>query len=209
MSDFEFEVFERRRLARQAKYKKNGSKSKKCPLSTDGMTERQWKERNGPVMTYNLGKPMKWLEFKQMPIDRQKEYLHKLISTYHVNSTNLGDMFGVQSSTVRKYLAREEINIIFKAGNYMTIEQRKVWEDFLNENEPNINTMPTPEPEETVVAPVEETVVVPKERPEKTSMDEFAVTFSGNISIDMVSNSLKYVLGNNVAGTIKILYSNP
>ena len=44
MSDFEYDCWQRKRIAQQAKYRKCGSKSKKCSMSTDHMTQKQWKE---------------------------------------------------------------------------------------------------------------------------------------------------------------------
>lgn len=40
MNDFEFDCLQKKRLAQQAKYRKRGSKSKKCPMSTDHMTKK-------------------------------------------------------------------------------------------------------------------------------------------------------------------------
>lgn len=47
MNDFEFDCLQKKRLAQQAKYRKRGSKSKKCPMSTDHMTKKQWIEKDG------------------------------------------------------------------------------------------------------------------------------------------------------------------
>ena len=71
MNDFDYEVLQKKRLARQAFHKKGGSKSRKCPMSTDRMTRKQWIERCGEVVTYELGKPMGWEAFKQMPVALQ------------------------------------------------------------------------------------------------------------------------------------------
>lgn len=64
MNDFEYEIMQMKRLARQAQYRKRGSKSKKCPMSTDRMTRRQWEKRCGEVVKYQLGIPIAWKEFK-------------------------------------------------------------------------------------------------------------------------------------------------
>lgn len=42
MNDFDFDCLQKKRLAQQAKYRKRGSKSKKCTMSTDYMTTKQW-----------------------------------------------------------------------------------------------------------------------------------------------------------------------
>lgn len=63
LTELEYDCLERKRLARQARYRKRGSKSKKCPMSTDYMTQKEWKERNGEVITMNLNRPVSWSVF--------------------------------------------------------------------------------------------------------------------------------------------------
>lgn len=40
MTDFDYDVKQRRELARAAKYRKRGSKSKKCTLPSDYLTQK-------------------------------------------------------------------------------------------------------------------------------------------------------------------------
>ena len=47
MNDFEFDCLQKKRLAQQAKYRKRGSKSKKCPMSTDLSPSRQNRQEKG------------------------------------------------------------------------------------------------------------------------------------------------------------------
>ena len=58
MNDFEFDCLQKKRLAQQAKYRKRGSKSKKCPMSTDHMTKKQWIERCGKIVTIKMDSPV-------------------------------------------------------------------------------------------------------------------------------------------------------
>ena len=78
MTDFDYDVMLRKRLASQAKYRKRGSKSKKCPLQSDGMTRRQWERRNGEVVSMDLNRPMDWKTFKGFPVTMQETYLKQL-----------------------------------------------------------------------------------------------------------------------------------
>lgn len=81
MSDFEYDCWQRKRIAQQAKYRKCGSKSKKCSMSTDHMTQKQWKERNGKVVTVNLNQPITWDDFKALTASMQEEYLKHMMET--------------------------------------------------------------------------------------------------------------------------------
>ena len=72
MNAFDSEVRERKRLVSSARHKKNGSKSKRCSLPSDHLTERQWKARCGEIMEYKLSSPVPWAEFKRYPRDIQE-----------------------------------------------------------------------------------------------------------------------------------------
>ena len=93
MSDFEYDCWQRKRIAQQAKYRKCGSKSKKCSMSTDHMTQKQWKERNGKVVTVNLNQPITWDDFKALTASMQEEYLKHMMENFcrHVRSATTYD----------------------------------------------------------------------------------------------------------------------
>lgn len=131
MNEFDYDVRRRANLARQARHKKNGSKSKKCPLSTDRMTIKQWKERNGPVISMNMNKPMIWKEFKALPSDLKKEYIENLINKYGATSGAIAEMFGVTPSFFSKYLSGGDFGITFNRYAKRSAEQKKLWAEFL------------------------------------------------------------------------------
>ena len=100
MTDFAYDCLQKKRLARQALHKKNGSKSRRCPMSTDHMTEKQWKERNGKVVSVSFDKPTSWDNFRELSKGAQEEYLRGLLATYGANATNLAEMFDVEKKMV-------------------------------------------------------------------------------------------------------------
>ena len=120
MSDFEFDCMKKKQLAGQAKYRKRGSKSKKCSLPSDGMTNKQWKERCGPVISYNPNKPMAWEDFKKLPTHIQAEYITNLQHKFGVTAVDLGKMFGVQPLTVRKHADANNLGVEFPRGHAMS-----------------------------------------------------------------------------------------
>lgn len=136
MRDFDYEVWQRKILARQAKHKKNGSKSRQCSLPSDRMTNKQWKERCGEVVTYDLGRPMGWIEFKSMPADMKKEYVERLIQKYSVTASDLARMFGCGATAVTKLCKSDDVGIEFHAGKRMNAEQRARFAEFLSVAEP-------------------------------------------------------------------------
>lgn len=194
MNDFDYDCLERKRLARQAKYRKCGSKSRKCSLSTDHMTYEQWRERCGAVMSISIGRPISWEDFKAMSKQTQEEYIRDLMDTYGANATSLASMFKIRPSTVRRYIASADLNIKFKAGHSMNAEQRVAWKRFLDEDGFD----------QTTVMAEPETIAGDNACASMT-MNSFSLSFSGKIDISMISNSLLHILGDNASGRIEII----
>lgn len=191
---FSDDVREKKRLARQARYRKCGSKSRKCNLSSDRLTKKQWLERCGRTVTYNFKKPILWQDFCELPIHIQKEYLLNLIGEYQTTASDLAKMFGITPKTVTKHCEHEEIGIRFSPGKRMSKEKRRAFEEFCEG-----------------VTPHQEEVVAAKKEPEpegaKTIIDldnatqspdmvmtEFTLSFSGSFNREMICNSLASML---------------
>lgn len=131
MNDFDYEVRQRKNLANQAKYRKNG-RSKKCSLPSDRLTKAQLERKNGKIMTYHLGKPMKWAEFKYMPVEYQKEYLVNLHLKYGATQTDLAAMFGIAPGSLRNFCIRHNMEGIFPPSGKWSAAAIAKWQAFLN-----------------------------------------------------------------------------
>lgn len=114
MTDFDYDVMQKKRLARNqfhnAKYKRGG-----CHLPHEDLTPAQMKRRNGPMVTYSMNQPMSWNDFKSMPRDLQQQYLDGL----HAR-------FGVGPSDIAKYLFLRTPNNLHRSTTDMglTIAKR-------------------------------------------------------------------------------------
>lgn len=100
MNDFDYDALQKKRIAAGARHMRRGSRSKRCFLPSDNLTLAQLKRRNGPVSTYKLDAPMRWDDFKAMPVDLQKQYLTYLVEAYGATNEMLGDMFYVHPTYV-------------------------------------------------------------------------------------------------------------
>lgn len=129
MTDFDYDVYQKKRLARGYRNKKNGSKSKRCSLPSDRMTKKQWKERNSKVVSYNLNKPMSWVSFKEMPFDLQTEYINNLREKYGTTAADLGRFFDCDTSTITKYCKRN-LGFAFEVGQRMSKKQKEMFAEF-------------------------------------------------------------------------------
>lgn len=203
MTEFQYDIYRKKNIAHSAARRKCGSKSKKCNLSTDHMTEREWKERCGDVMSYSIGKPMTWSEFQRLPRDLKEEYLNNLIDKYSANARSIADMFGVNPNTIFRVVKSNGLNVKFLKGKHPVGEKAVAFQKFLDGecySEPEVAIEEASEliEEEHVEEVLDEEV-------NKTKLDSFTMNFSGEINVDMISNSLKYILGNGRAAKIQII----
>ncbi len=151
MRDFDYDVWQKKILARSAAHKKNGSKSKKCTLPSDHLTEAQKRQLNGKVYTMNRNKPMTWEAFTALPQSLAQEYIRFLQEQYDVRVGNIAQMFEVNRTTFKNYCEKQGIAYTSKAGHLMA-EKKQAWEAFLGVAAEEPATDPvveeTPEPEE-------------------------------------------------------------
>ena len=134
MHDFDYDAMQKKRSARGASHMKCGSKSKKCTLPSDYLTDAQKRRLNGPVSTYKLDEPMSWESFKAMPEDLQKQYILNLQNTYQANDKMVGKMFGKSDVTVGEHRKRLGLKPIGKS--MMTRDEKAIrdakWNAFCN-----------------------------------------------------------------------------
>lgn len=213
MTDFEYDCLQKKRLANQARYRKNGSKSKKCSLPSDRLTNKQWKERCGAVMNYSFGSPINWENFKQMPERIQAEYITNLQKKYNATATDLAKMFGVKPLTVTRHVISKNLSVTFHRGKSMTALQKDAWLKFLNpENSHGEESRETAciEPEAPISYEVQEKELKNDsdenvESAHGMSMRRISLMFDGVINVDAIANSLKLIIGNQSNGSVEIV----
>jgi len=193
---FNDDVREKKKLAGQARYHKRGSK--KCNLSSDRMTHKQWLERCGKVVTYNLKKPILWQDFCKLPVYVQKEYLLNLIQEYQTTASDLAKMFGIHPQTVTKYCGSEEIGIRFSPGKRMSKEKRKAFDKFCEgfscpQEETVVAKKEKEEPAKAEVSAAPDDNAAPAPSPDM-AMTEFNLSFSGTFNRELVGNYLALML---------------
>ena len=134
MNDFDYDVLQKKRTAAGARHMRRGSRSKRCSLPSDNLTPAQLKRRNGPVSTYKLDEPMRWDDFKAMPVDLQKQYLTNLVETYGATNEMLGDMFYVHPTHVGA--VKKALGVVSKNPRHLSKEKKTIrdqmWAAFCN-----------------------------------------------------------------------------
>lgn len=113
------------------------------------------------------------------------------MESYGANASSFAAMFHVKPLTVRRYIASRGLDISFPVGHSMTFEQRQMWEEFLSGGEKSASV---DLPQEQNTEPDDKLM----------NMSGFSVRFSGKIDVNMISNSLISILGNDAVGEVEI-----
>lgn len=200
MTDFEYDCYRKKSIAHSAMKRKCGSKSKKCSLPSDRISTKQWNERCGDIVSYQLGKPMTWKEFGKLPKDIKEEYLNNLISKYSANARNMADMFDVSVATIFRVVKNEGLNVRFQKGRHPTGFEAEQFKKFLTGNLDDVYEQLTVQNENTAelcneAEKDQQSIEGVEKEQTGTRLDSFTMNFSGEIDVDMVANSLRYILG--------------
>ena len=154
MNDFDYDAMQKKRIAASARHRKGGSKSRKCTLPQDAMSAAELKRRNGEMSTFNLGKPMRWAEFKTMPDDLKVEYITGLREKYNASDVKVAKMMGVSPSWLFREIKRIGGND--GARRKMSEAQLTAWEEFLDSDMVKLDPLETVTPIESSEKDVED-----------------------------------------------------
>lgn len=171
MNDFDWDVLQKKRIARSASKKKGNRKG--CRLPCDGLTQKQIEKKHGEVFCMNIDKPMSYEDWKKLPDDMKAEYYDAMVARFHVGTNSIAEMFGCQKTALQNYILSHKMKVMKIKGRapQKTIEHfREWWQDArrtqadeiphaVPETEPEIEkapekTMETPAVTETVKIPV-------------------------------------------------------
>lgn len=125
MNDFDYDIAQKKRVARGA-YAHVNRKRGKCRLPSDYLSAAQKKEMNGAVKTYNITRPMPWHEFKAMPDDLQRKFFRNMQS-FGGTAKWLAEEMGASAQTIIAYA--ERVGAPFRRGGRNAgMWQRKIME---------------------------------------------------------------------------------
>ena len=210
MTDFEYDVLQKKKAARGSFHKVSGARSKKCSLPTDYMSARQLKNMNGDVHTVELGKPISYTEFKKLPESLGIEYITHIIKTYKANYTWISEMFGCSVGTVRNILSAPPYNIKIKRGGRNSDIARKEWLEFISGDDTKVSETASESSEQDKI-PIEveaekieaETTTPKSERP-KMQFRNCSLEFSGKFDTGRILNTLNAIVVDGCNVTVKI-----
>lgn len=193
MNDFDFDVRNKKRIASGSYHIKRGSKSKKCSLPHDHITEKQWKEMNGRMETFSMKSPMGWDSFKAMSPDLQREYLQNLISEFNATQGEIADMFGVSRATLCKHVKNYVSSVKFDMSRRMSKKNQEDWLFFLTGEVQCDTPEASVQSEESCLPDIQVIGETPSDK-KRMLLREFTLHFSGHPDVETIRNSLKIMI---------------
>lgn len=125
MNDFDYDCMQKKRIAMGA-FAHINRKRGGCSLPSDTLTEKQRKEKNGEVKSYNITRPMPWSEFEAMPEDLKREFFRNMQS-FGGTAKWLAEEMSASDKTIRAYA--ERVGAPFRRGGRNAgMWQRKIME---------------------------------------------------------------------------------
>lgn len=199
MTDFDYDILEKKRTASGARHRKRGSKSKKCTLPSDHLTHSQWKKKNGDVIVFTMDTPIVWADFLQLSPVTQKEYLSHLVEKFRASGATISQMMNVSYTRFMKHCKEIGFSLTGCRGHNMSKDQRQAWNAFLIGGESDTASAEVgPSAEEEEQTPPENAVLVQplRRQPEQPPvMTSFSFRFDGAIDPDGIANTIRSVLG--------------
>lgn len=125
---YKSDIRERKGMASGARGVKNGSRSKRCSLPSDGITPTEWKKLNGPVEYAKLGVPMTYSELMDLSPSLRFLYLDHCVNHYHARQTDLIQMLGCCQATFFKMSKNLPGKLTFKGRSRKVAPE---WSAFL------------------------------------------------------------------------------
>lgn len=146
MNDFDYDVRQKKLIARGAAHMKRGSRSRKCSLPSDNLTAKQLANLSGPCVSIRMNSPITYTDFKRFPDDLKREYLLGLRDRYQVTQAAVAKMMQASTWSMCTWYKKLGIDATLPP---MTADERKKnrerWEQFLLDGKEVADTAPTPE----------------------------------------------------------------
>lgn len=183
------EIGEKSSIGRSACHRVCGSRSKRCDLMSDNMTESEWKRRNGKMIVAKMNAPVTLHEFDSWSEDIQREYITNLVNRFGATRKQIAAMFGCCPATAASKLSG--FGIQFQKGRSMSRAELELWEDFLRGEIMESESTPA----EHITEQTEQTV----------SIKNITMEITGDADWSAVFATLKAITGN-CPGKITITY---
>lgn len=100
-------------ITARSSHKYGSSRRRRCGLSSDNLTRKEWERMNGPVHTLKPDEALSWDRFRALPRSLQQDYIKHILSKFKVGPVALGRMFGVSEAYCGDYL-KKQLGVTFQ-----------------------------------------------------------------------------------------------
>lgn len=198
----------RKSLARQSRYKKNGSRTNYVRLPQTYMTEKEIRKMHGEITTISLGQRYTKEEFLKFDNELRRLYIQNLIDKYNARRKDIAELLGMSyggfvhmchklfpsnpfknegkgSKPTREWLD-------FKDGPAVA-DARRRYDEYVAPKETVAETKPEPNPE----PPKEDVPVI---KGDNLALESYRVRYRGNIVLacadilKMLSHDRDYII---------------
>ena len=134
MNDFDYDAYQKKRVAASARRRKSGSRSRYVGLPSDHLTQKELRAMSGEVQTYNMNAPVRWSAFLSWPHDLQQEYVSKLQADYGATGEMLAECFDTSRAIVIRGLKEAGIQLVSQPKHLSkrdVLDRTQRWHGFL------------------------------------------------------------------------------
>ena len=137
MNDFDYDVMQKKRIARGAYARKGTTNRKGCRLPHENLTKKELEKLNGEVTTISMMTPIQWGNFYTLPSDLQEEYLDTQVRRFGVGLTTIGrELFGFDSdSKLANYVRDNHLTVMPAPPGRQPKAARESWLRWLDGGE--------------------------------------------------------------------------
>lgn len=134
MNDFDYDAYQKKRVAASARRRKSGSRSRYVGLPSDHLTQKELRAMSGEVQSYNMNAPVRWSAFLTWPHDLQQEYVSKLQAEYGATGEMLAECFDTSRAIVIRGLKEAGIQLVSQPKHLSkrdALDRTQRWHGFL------------------------------------------------------------------------------
>jgi hypothetical protein len=136
MNDFDYDVLQKKRIARGAYARKSTTNRKGCTLPHELLTKKELEKMNGEITTINLNAKVSWERFKTWAPTVQAEYLNHQLRRFGVGLAVIGrDMFGLSDTALAHYVRDKGLAVEVKRGGKIPKAAYDSWKRWLNSDQ--------------------------------------------------------------------------
>lgn len=100
-------------ITARSSHKYGSSRRRRCGLSSDHLSRKEWENMNGPIQSIKLDEALTWSQFRALSKNLQQEYIKHILAEFKIGPGALGRMFGCSEAYCGDYI-KKQLGITFQ-----------------------------------------------------------------------------------------------